>query len=170
MTKSYLNDIKKSQDFLSSKFDDLFNSVKELRAENDHLRSKNAQLRDWAAVLDDMPISAEKNIENLKQYLRHDLLQIHGVPATREENTNDIVKQVVHLIDPKVLLHDTADISISHRLSANEGYIPPIIVKSNRRDILEIKYIKRIVISFWSVCQIWVSNKILVSISMRALP
>ena len=46
MAKSDLNDIKKSQDFLSSKFDDLVNSVKELRAENDDLRSKNAQLRD----------------------------------------------------------------------------------------------------------------------------
>ena len=47
MTKSDLNDIKKRQDFLSSKFDDLVNSVnKELRAENDDVRSKKAQLRD----------------------------------------------------------------------------------------------------------------------------
>ena len=74
-------------------------------------------------------------------------MQIHDVPATTEENTNNIVKQVVHLIDPEVLLDDTADISISHRLSANEGYILPIIVKFNRRDILEIKYITRSVIS-----------------------
>ena len=116
------------------------------------------------------PFPADKDIENLKQYLRRDILQIHGVPATTEENTNDIVKQVVHLIHPEVLLDDTADISISHRLSANEGYIPPIIVKFNRRDILEIKYITRSVISVRSVRQIWVSNKILVSISMRALP
>ena len=74
MTKSDLNDIKKRQDFLSSKFDDLVNSVnKELRAENDDVRSKKAQLRDWVAVLDDMAISAEKDIENLKQYLQRDL-------------------------------------------------------------------------------------------------
>ena len=47
MTKSDLNDIKKRQDFSSSKFDDLVNSVnKELRAENDDVRSKKAQLRD----------------------------------------------------------------------------------------------------------------------------
>ena len=77
-------------------------------------------------------------------------MQIHGVPATREENTNDIVKQIVHLVDLEVLLDDT-DISISHRLSANEGYIPTIIVKFNRRDILEIKYITRSVIKVRSV-------------------
>ena len=117
------------------------------------------------------PFPADKDIENLKQYLRRDILQIHGVPATTEENTNDIVKQVVHLIHPEVLLDEcTADISISHRLSANEGYIPPIIVKFNQRDIIEIKYKTRSVISVRSVRQIWVSNKILVSISMRALP
>ena len=44
MTKSDLNDIKKSQDFSSSKFDDLVNSVKELRAENDDVRSKTCSV------------------------------------------------------------------------------------------------------------------------------
>ena len=99
------------------------------------------------------PFPADKDIENLKQYLRRDILQIHGVPATTEENTNDIVKQVVHLIDPEVLLDDT-DILISHRLSSNEGY--SIFHQLSLNLIGEIY-------------QIWVSNKILVSISMRAL-
>ena len=45
MTKSDLDDIKKSQDFLGSKFDGLAASVNELRAENKELHQGNQILQ-----------------------------------------------------------------------------------------------------------------------------
>ena len=61
------------------------------------------------------------------------MLEIHGIPITTGEYTNNIVKKVVSLIEPDFELADQ-EISISHRLLAAEGYIPPIIVKFTRRD------------------------------------
>ena len=57
MTKSDLNDIKKSQVFLAQNLMTWLILEKTYRAENDELRSKNAQWRDLVAVLDDMAIS-----------------------------------------------------------------------------------------------------------------
>ena len=72
-------------------------------------------------------------MENVKEYIRRDMLELHGIPVTRDENPNEIVKSVVNLLDRGHQFHDQ-DISISHRLPAPEGKIPPIIVKFTRRN------------------------------------
>lgn len=134
MTKSDFEEIKQSQGFLNSKFEDLINSVNELKSENKVLRKENAQLHERVGSLEGKVASAESDMENLKQYLRRDLVEIHGVPVTENEDTNSIVKQIVHLLDSTMNLEEH-DISISHRLPASAGYIPPIIVKFVRRDV-----------------------------------
>ena len=133
LSKSDLDEIKKSQDFLSSKFDALVISVNELKIANSALRDQNAQLRERVDTLEAKIAAAEVDAENLKQYLRRDLLEIHGVPVLEGEDTNGIVKQVTQLLNSDLELNES-DISISHRLPANEGSIPSIIVKFTRRD------------------------------------
>ena len=59
------------------------------------------------------------------------MLELHGIPVTRDDNPNEIVKSVINLLDRGHQFHDQ-DISISHRLLAPEGKIPPIIVKFTR--------------------------------------
>ena len=130
LSKSDLDEIKKSQDFLSSKFDALVISVNELKIANSALRDQNAQLRERVDILEAKIAAAEVDAENLKRYLRRDLLEIHGVPVLEGEDTNGIVKQVTHSASEL----NESDISISHRLPVNEGSIPPIIVKFTRRD------------------------------------
>ena len=76
---------------------------------------------------------AESDMETLKQYLRRDLLEIHGIPVTSGENTNSFVKKMVNVIEPDLELADE-EISTSHRLPAAIGYIFPIIVKFTRCD------------------------------------
>ena len=49
---------------------------------------------------------AESDMENLKQYLRRDLLEIHGIPVTSGENTNSFVKKMVNVIEPDLELAD----------------------------------------------------------------
>ena len=59
------------------------------------------------------------------------MLELHGVLVKQDENTNEIVKSVVSLLDRGYQFHEQ-DISISHRLPAPEGKIPPIIVNFTR--------------------------------------
>ena len=133
VTKSDLDEVKKSQNFLNDKFESLLKSVKELKDDSKLLRSENTRLQQHVKALEAKTSLAESDMENLKQYLRRDMLEIHGIPVTSGENTNSLVKKVVNLIEPDLELADQ-EISISHRLPAAEGYIPPIIVKFTRRD------------------------------------
>ena len=72
-------------------------------------------------------------MENVKQYTRRDMQELHGIPVTRDENPNEIVKNAVNFLGRGCQFHDQ-DISISHRLLALEGKIPPIIVKFTRHN------------------------------------
>ena len=107
--------------------------MEELKGVTNLLRSENARLQQRVGSLETKVALVENDMENLKQYLRRDMLEIHGIPVTTGENTNNIVKKVASLIEPDFELADQ-EISISHRLPAAEGYIPPIIVKFTRRD------------------------------------
>ena len=140
-----LDQIKKSQDFLGSKFDGLAASINDLNNENKELRKHNAQLNQRVEVLEMQCTSAESEVENVKRYLRRDLLillEIHGVPESRDENTDTIVQNVVQLVASELNLNQT-DISISHRLPAAEGNIKPIIAKFTRRNTRDAIYQKK---------------------------
>ena len=138
-TKADLDEIKKSQEFLGGKFDDLVKEVKELHLENDNLRSSNTQLSEQVKRLEKSVLVSEGEVEQLKQYIRRDMLEIHGVPITEDENTNLIVQKVVELADP-LMTFEQSEISISHRLPSRQGQIPPIIVKFVRRDMRDKIY------------------------------
>ena len=93
MTKKYLDDVKSSQSFLSSKFDDLIKSVEEVKDESKALRVENVRLQEHVggvASLEGQVTTAETDMENLKQYLRRDII-IHGVPVSTDEDTNLII-------------------------------------------------------------------------------
>ncbi|XP_028406783.1 uncharacterized protein LOC114529226 [Dendronephthya gigantea] len=137
-TKSDLDEIKQSQDFLSSKFDSLATSVNELRAENNDLRTCNAQLTDQMKSLQQKADASEDELENLKQYIRRDMLEIHGIPVTEGENTNNIILNIAKLADHTSTLKQ--DISISHHLPSRQGQIPAIIVKFGQRDTRDKVY------------------------------
>jgi regulator of replication initiation timing len=94
MTKKYLDAVKSSQSFLSSKFDDLIKSVEEVKDESKALRVENVRLQErvgGVASLEGQVTTAETDMENLKQYLRRDIIEIHGVPVSTDEDTNLII-------------------------------------------------------------------------------
>jgi hypothetical protein len=131
-TKSDLDDIKASQVFISSKFDELANSVDILKAENHELRSQNESFKKRIDNLEGYVTTLDVDLESLREYTRRDMLEIHGVPISTGENTNEIIIAIGQLLGANI---KESDISISHRLSAREGFIAPIIVKFSRRDI-----------------------------------
>lgn len=134
MSKSYITEIKKCQDFLSDKFDDIAKSIEDLKRENNDLRSKNTELVTRINELECKVTDIEKGSDDLQSYLRRDLLEFHGVPVSEDEKTDEIVLKVAKLIVPDLTLYES-DISISHRLPAVLGRIPVIIVKFVRRSI-----------------------------------
>ena len=78
----------------------------------------------------------ENDYKNLEEYNRRDNLELHGVPETGQENTNQVIIKVLASINYKL---DEKYISCSHRLPTR-GKIPPIIVKFNHRDIRNSVY------------------------------
>ena len=136
MMKDELNEFGESLNFLCSKYDEFAKSANEMRESLDSLSTEKKRSCERVSMLESMVVACDSEMENVKQYIRRDMLELHGVPVKRDENTNEIVKSVVNLLDRGYQFHEQ-DISISHRLPAPEGKIPPIIVKFTRRKTLD---------------------------------
>ena len=130
--KDELNKFGKSLIFLSSRYDEIDKSENEMSESLNHLSTENKRLCEQVSMLESMVAACESGMENLKQYICRDMLELHGIPVTRDENPNEIVKSV-GLFNRGYQVQDQ-DISISHRLPAPESKIPPIIVKLMRRN------------------------------------
>ena len=89
----------KSLIFLSSKYDEIAKSESETRESLDYLSTENKRLCERVSMLESMVAACESGMENVKQYIRRDMLELHGIPATRDENPNEIFKSVVNLLD-----------------------------------------------------------------------
>ena len=74
--KSELESIRQSQEFLSTKFDELAASTNQLKDEDKELRIANTQLQNQVVSLEKQHISLDTETENMKCYLRRDLLEI----------------------------------------------------------------------------------------------
>lgn len=109
-------------------------SIDALKRENNDLRCKNTELVTRISELESKVTDVEKGNDDLQSYLRRDLLEIHGVPVSEDEKTDEIVLKVAKLIVPDLVLN-VNDISISHRLPAAMGRIPVIIAKFVRRSV-----------------------------------
>ena len=81
-------------------------TVKALELENNALK---AQLNTTISNVK----TNEVLLDEQEQYMRRDCVEIKGIPISRDENTNEVVKQVAGLLDVEVC---EDDISISHRL------------------------------------------------------
>lgn len=55
------------------------------------IKAENMELRERVTMLESQITTAENEMENMKQYVRRDLLEIRGVPVSRDENANSIV-------------------------------------------------------------------------------
>ena len=115
-------------------------TVKTLELENNALK---AQLNTTISKVK----TNEALLDEQEQYMRRECVEIKGIPVSRDENTNEVVKQVAGLLDVEV---GEDDISISHRLppirpwTDENGTVhsppPTIIAKFVKRDVKENFY------------------------------
>ena len=85
--------------------------------------------------------ATEIQIDRLEQYGRRENLELHEIPVTQNENSNQIVRKVASLLD---VTFDESQISTSHRLKmpqnpdlrmhAHKNSHPPIIVRFSNRE------------------------------------
>ena len=78
--------------------------------------------------------------DELEQYRRRDNLEIHGIPVSPNENTNEIIKEVAQKLNVRLL---DSNISTSHRIPAINGKHPAIILKFSNRDKRNIIFSNR---------------------------
>ena len=64
-TKDDLEEVKKSQNFLNTKFEELITSVAELKQENKALRTESSQLRARVALLERAVADSESDTESI---------------------------------------------------------------------------------------------------------
>lgn len=125
-----LNEVKKSQKFISDQYDNFCKVVDTLTIDNRKLRDENAQLKASINALQNDVFEAHEAINNLEQYGRRSMLEISGVPKCADE----IVEEIVMNIGSKIGVElEHQQIEAAHRISSRET--ANIIVMFNSRKL-----------------------------------
>lgn len=125
-----IEEIAKSQNFLNLEFENIKQSVLDLKGLN--IKAKYDSLQNEIESLKQQLIDQDIARDELDQYHRRDNLEFHGIPEKINENTNHIIKSMVKNLN--IDLKDS-DISTTHRLKAVGNKTPGIIVRFTNRDI-----------------------------------
>ena len=134
--KKQMDEIIKSQKFLSSEFENLKITFKEIK-QQDFLNKIN-HLNEKITYLEKQISEQDTLRDELDQYNRRENLEFHGIPEQINENTNLIIKEMAKKLNVQI-----KDISTSHRLPASKNKHSPIIVRFTNRDIKNKIYYKR---------------------------
>ena len=126
----------------NAKYDEISKKLDEFEVDKDKYTKENKLLKKTIENLDEKVRKLESQSNDVRQYTRRDCVEIHGIPTSKDEDTNYIVKQVGDMME--VYLGDN-DISISRRLPVGKKYkgkvsTPAIIVKFVKRDIKDKFY------------------------------
>ena len=81
------------------------------------LRKKLSRLTEAVGMMNKNLTKTEEQLEALEQYGRRDNLEIHNIPRTKNERTNEIVKKIATTLNVKL---DDHDLFSSHRLYSNQ--------------------------------------------------
>lgn len=131
-----IDDLEASLGLLSAKYDDLVKKHDCLTKEVKNLRIENRSLKAQLTSTQELSVQNSNDINDLEQYSRRDCLEIRGVPQSKDEDTDEIVKKIGDLMDVDL---DDNDISVSHRLS--DGF-------QTRSDGVQIKRVPAIIVKF----------------------
>lgn len=125
--------INTSLEKISVQVDTNAGAILELQSKIDKLAKEVQESRNELETLRDFKQQAKRDTNNLEQYTRRNSLRIFGIPVTKNENTNEIVKELA-----ATKLHIDlcpGDIDRSHRVGKAENNTRAIIVKFTRHDV-----------------------------------
>lgn len=142
------NELEKSQDFVSKKYDTAIAALQSVKSEISNLDKKHTtivnsleeKLGELAGTIDRQDQSlyrVESALDDTQQYLRRDCLEINGVPISSYENPNQLVKEVGLLAGVEI---DDRHIAAAHKLPDSKNVKNRLIVKFIQRDKREELY------------------------------
>ena len=142
------NELEKSQDFVSKKYDTAIAALQSVKSEISNLDKKHTtivnsleeKLGELAGTTDRQDQSlyrVESALDETQQYLRRDCLEINGVPISSYENPNQLVKEVGLLAGVEI---DDRHIAAAHKLPDSKNVKNRLIVKFIQRDRREELY------------------------------
>lgn len=142
------NELEKSQDFVSKKYDTAIAALQSVKSEISNLDKKHTtivnsleeKLGELAGTTDRQDQSlyrVESALDETQQYLRRDCLEINGVPISSYENPNQLVKEVGLLAGGEI---DDRHIAAAHKLPDSKNVKNRLIVKFIQRDKREELY------------------------------
>ena len=142
------NELEKSQDFVSKKYDTAIAALQSVKSEISNLDKKHTtivnsleeKLGELAGTTDRQDQSlyrVESALDETQQYLRRDCLEINGVPISSYENPNQLVKEVGLLAGVEI---DDGHIAAAHKLPDSKNVKNRLIVKFIQRDKREELY------------------------------
>lgn len=116
-----VDSLKKSMDFMSGSYDEIFKSNKKYEGKIKELTEEVTLLKTRCNNKDNLLLK----FENLDQYHRNRNLEIHGVPETQNE---DCINIIVNIAKEHNIAIERDDIDVAHRLKKTNGRTPPAII------------------------------------------
>jgi len=122
-----LGELTHSVKFVSDSFDSFKSDIGEIKKANEQLITENQKLKEEVKFL-------SKRNEILEEYTRRENLLLTGIPATKNENMDEILQGVASAL--QVSDFSSNEISVAHRLpSMNRETTPMIVVRFVRRSM-----------------------------------
>lgn len=125
--KETVRGVEKSISFFSEKYDSLFALVtsndKEIRALRTEVNALKSTMTEQADHIDRL----QTNANETEQYSRLSNLEIHGHPVSSNENLAVFLSDMAARLN--ISEFQPSEVLAIHRLPANRGAIPPIIVR-----------------------------------------
>lgn len=128
-----LRDVDHSQKFINEEFELQKKMISELEGSIAGLRSWNNAIQYRYGQLSENVQKTTHSMDELDQYMRKLNIEFHGVPVSKDEDTEKIVKHLGSLLGTEI---HSNDISTTHRLPSTKDNLPaPIIARFNSRKI-----------------------------------
>ena len=106
-----------SLSYVASEYHDFREKIGSTSSENLELRKKLSGLTETIAMMNKNLAKTEEQLDALQQDGRRNNLEIHNIPWTKNEKTNEIVKKIANALNLKL---DDHNISTSHRIYSNQ--------------------------------------------------
>jgi len=109
-----IQEVRKSQEFLNEKYEQMKNEVSSITQTNKELQTENKYLKETLLGLKSQNEALERSVDELEQYSRRPCLEFQGIPYTKDESTDE---RIIELAQKSGVNICNSDIIISHRLA-----------------------------------------------------
>lgn len=128
-----LRDFQKSLSFNSDKLDDVLKKMETLQNAMNSIKAKQKNIEEENKELKKKMRELEIEADERDQYSRNRNVQIDGIPHQKDENLEELVKEIGNKIEVTI---DNNDIDVVHRIPTfSKNSVEPIVVQFVTRKI-----------------------------------